>query len=99
MVKRLYHSSSCKVIRKIKSFHIFITDSAGVGKSHLIKTFFLSLNKDLGYKDGDADKPKFFLLAPTGVAAININEATIHSGLRIKVGSKLYPLYLWFLLP
>ena len=32
------------------------------------------------------------LLAPTGVAAININGTTIHSGLGINVGSKLYPL-------
>ena len=46
----------------------------------------------LGYKGGDADKPRIFLLAPTGVAAININGTTIHSGLGINVGSKLYPL-------
>ena len=32
------------------------------------------------------------LLAPTRVAAININGTTIHSGLRINVGGKLYPL-------
>ena len=50
------------------------------------------MNKVLGYKDGDADKPRILLLAPTGVAAININGTTIHSGLGINVGSKLYPL-------
>ena len=32
------------------------------------------------------------LLAPAGVAAININITRIHSGLGINVGSKLYPL-------
>ena len=80
------------MIKKVTSFHIFITDGAGVGKSHLIKTIFLSLNKGLGYKDGDADKPRILLLAPTGVAAININGATIHSGLGINVQNKLYPL-------
>ena len=32
------------------------------------------------------------LLAPTGVAAVNINGTTIHSGLEINVGGKLYPL-------
>ena len=32
------------------------------------------------------------LLVPTGIAAINTNGATIHSGLRINVRGKLYPL-------
>ena len=32
------------------------------------------------------------LLAPNGVAAININGTTIHSGLGINVGGKLCPL-------
>ena len=81
-----------KVIKKVKSFHIFITGCAGVGKSHLISTIFLSLNKVLGYKGGNADKPRILLFAPTGVVAIKINGTTIHSGLRINVGSKLYPL-------
>ena len=52
----------------------------------------MSLNKVLGYKGGDANKPRILLPAPTGVAAININGTTIHSGLGINVGSKLYPL-------
>ena len=30
----------CEVIIKIKSFHIFSTGSAGIGKSYLIKTIF-----------------------------------------------------------
>ena len=85
-------SLRCKVIKKVKPFHIFITGCAGFEKSHLIKTIFLSLNKVLGYKDGDADKPRILILAPTGVAAINFNGTTIHSGLGINVGSKLYPL-------
>ena len=50
------------------------------------------MNKVLGYKGGHAHKPRILLLAPTGVAAININGTTIHSGLGINVGSKLYPL-------
>ena len=43
-------------------------------------------------KGGNADKPRILLHAPTGVAAININGTTIHSGLGINVGSKLYQL-------
>ena len=85
-------SLRCKVIKKVKSFHIFITGGAEVGKPYLIKTMFLSLNKILRYKGSDADKPRILLHAPTGVAAININGTTIHSGLGINVGSKLYPL-------
>ena len=50
------------------------------------------MNKVLGYKCGDPDKPRILLLAPIRVAAININGTTIHSGLGINVGSKLYPL-------
>ena len=80
------------MIKKVKSFHKFISCGAGVGKSYLMKTIFLSLNKVLGYKEGDADKPIILLLAPSGVAAININGTMIHSGLGINVGSKLYPL-------
>ena len=80
------------MIKKVKSFHIFITGGAGVEKFHLIKIIFWSLNKVLWYKCGDADKPRILLLPPTGVAVININETTIHSGLGINVGSKLYPL-------
>ena len=72
-----------KVIKKVKSFHIFLTGGARVGKSHLIITIFLSLNKFLGYKGGDADIPRILFLAPTGVATININGTTIHSGLGI----------------
>ena len=35
---------------------------------------------------------EFCYLLPTGVAAIDINGTTIHSGLGINVGGKLYPL-------
>ena len=34
-------SLRCKMIKKVKSFHIFITGGAGVEKSHLIKNFFV----------------------------------------------------------
>ena len=58
----------------------------------MIKTIYMSLSKVLMYKGGELDKPRILLLAPTGVAAININGTTIHSGLGINVGGKLYPL-------
>ena len=34
----------------------------------------------------ESEKPKVLLLAPTGVAAINIEGTTIHSGLGIPIG-------------
>ena len=60
---------------------IFITGGAGTGKSHLIKTIFASLTKTLNYTSQNIDKPKVLLLAPTGVAAVNISGNTIHSAL------------------
>ena len=75
----------CKVIKKVKSFHVFISGGTGVGQSYVTKTTFLSLNKVLGYKGGNADEPMILLFAPTGFAAININGTTIHSGLGINV--------------
>ena len=58
----------------------------------MIKTIYMSLSKVLMYKGGELDKPRILLLAPTGVAAVNIYGTTIHSGLEINVGGKLYPL-------
>ena len=60
-------SLCCKVIKKVKSFHIFTTGSAGVGKSHLIKTIFLSLNKVLGTKVAMQINPEFGSLLRLGL--------------------------------
>ena len=35
------------------------------------------------------DKPRVLILAPTGVAEININGKTVHSGLGIGIGKGL----------
>ena len=79
-------------MKKVKPFHIFLTGGGGVGKSHLIKTIYMSINKVLMYKGGNPEKPRILLLAPTGVATVNINRTTIHTALGIDVGGKLYPL-------
>ena len=83
---------SSKHVKYIKSSHIFLTGGAGVGKSHRIKTIFISISKLLPFKGGDPEKPRILILAPTGVAAINIYGTTIHTSLGINVGYKLYPL-------
>ena len=46
--------------------HIYITGKAGAGKSTLLKKFIKSTKKD------------YVVLAPTGIAALNVNGQTIH---------------------
>ena len=73
-------------------FHLLLLGSGGCGKSHLIQTIFHAVSKVFLYRSGDPSKPRVLLLAPTGVAAININGNTIHSGLHIPCRGKLLPL-------
>ena len=49
---------------------VFITGKAGTGKSTLIRQFIQTTSK------------KYVLVAPTGVAALNIGGSTIHSFFR-----------------
>ena len=67
---------------------LFITGSASVGKSRLISTIRLFLEKTFTDYVGTADKPKVLVLAPIGVAAINVDGTTIHSALGIPVNCK-----------
>lgn len=50
--------------------HLFITGKAGTGKSTLLSKFRLSTNKQVA------------VVAPTGVAAVNVSGETIHSFFR-----------------
>ena len=70
---------------ELMPLQLFITGGAGTGKSHLIKTIDASLNKTLNYKSQNLDTPKVLKMAPTGVAASNIDGSTIHSSLGIPV--------------
>ena len=69
-----------------------MSGGAGVGKSHLIKTIHMSISKVLVHKGGSPEKARVLLLAPTGVATININGTTIHKALGINVGAKMFPI-------
>ena len=71
---------------------MFLTGGGGCGKSHLLKTVYQLVTKLLLYRSGDLDKPSVLVLAPTGVAAINMNGTTIHSGLKIHCCGKLFPI-------
>ena len=77
---------SCVLHVDTPRVNLFITSSGGCGKSHLIKTVYHSLTKTLCSKK--SEKPKALLLAPTGVAAINIKGMTIRSTLSIPIGHR-----------
>lgn len=57
-------------VLKTSNDNLFITGKAGTGKSSLLKHFIKNTNK------------KLVVLAPTGVAALNIGGQTIHSFFR-----------------
>ena len=69
--------------------YIFLSGSEGTCKSHLGKVRCNVKSKTLLYHCKDTYKPKVFLLGPTGISAVNIDEITIHSGRGIKPGAKL----------
>ena len=83
---------SYKDVKYMRPFHVFLKDRPGVGKSHLIKTIFMSISKLHSFKGDDPEKPRILILAPTGVKLINIDGTTIHTVLGINEGHKLYPL-------
>ena len=60
--------------------------------THLVFQDSLINENIWSFKGGDPEKPRMLILAPTGVAAINIDGTTIHTALGINVGYKLYPL-------
>ena len=85
--------SEAKEFSKAKpheTFQFILSGSGGVDKSHLIKTIYQSVSKVLQYHGGSPDKPRVLVLAPTGVASINVNGITIHSALSIPCRGKFY---------
>ena len=84
-IKRL----STKTCFAVDPIRIFLSGSGGTGKSHLIKTIYLAVSKELLYHVKDLEKPCVLLFSPTGISAVSIGGTTIHSGLGIKPGPKL----------
>ena len=72
---------------QVHSFQLFITGGAGAGagKSHLIKTLYHTAVNTFRQISQNPEKPSVLLLAPMGIAAINIKGTTINSGLSIPV--------------
>ena len=67
----------------VDPIHIFVTGGAGAGKNHLINAIYQTATKTFRHGPQDPNQPSVLLLAPTGVAAINIAGNTINSGLAI----------------
>ena len=92
MGKTLHKEVKIKKYIDPKPIYLFITGGGEVGKSHLIKTIYMSFNKVTMYKGVDPEKSRILLLAPTGVAEVHINGPTIHVGLQINVRGTMFPL-------
>ena len=86
------YSWSSKIQYEVEPVRLFITGGGGCGKSNLVRAIYQAVTKSLMYNGGDPDKPRVLLLAPTGVAAVNIDGTTIHSGLGINCKGQFYPL-------
>ena len=69
--------------QNVPSIHLFLTGGGGSGKSHLIKTIYHTATKTFRHGPTNTEKPTVLLMAPTGVAAININGTTINTALAI----------------
>ena len=75
---------------EVKPIYLF-TGGAGAGKSHLIKAIYHTVKKTFRHAPMNPELPTVLLMAPTGVAAINIDGTTINSALAIPIerGDKL----------
>ncbi|KXJ10654.1 ATP-dependent DNA helicase PIF1 [Exaiptasia diaphana] len=69
--------------QEIKPLYLFISGGGGAGKSHLIRTLYHSIHKAFKYSNKNPDLPTVILMAPTGVAAVNIGATTINTALAI----------------
>ena len=68
---------------EVKPIYLFVTGGAGAGKSHLIKTIYHTATKTFRHAPMNPELPTVLLMAPTGVAAINIEGTTINTALSI----------------
>ncbi|XP_041467172.1 uncharacterized protein LOC121417516 [Lytechinus variegatus] len=73
----------------IEPFHVFLTGGAGTGKSHLVKCIYYEATRILAKMLHNPDDISVLKMAPTGVAAYNINGHTIHSILSIPIRAQM----------
>ena len=68
---------------KIDPIHVSVTGGGGAGKSHLIRAIHHTVTKTFRHAPLNPELPSVLLMAPTGVAAINISGTTVHAALAI----------------
>ena len=75
-----------------KSFQIFLSGDAGIGKGFLIKAITEYLKRVLRYLNQNLDQTSVLVTASTGQTATGINGITLHAAflLPVKLGLKLY---------
>lgn len=79
---------------EIEPLYLFLTGGGGTGKSHLIREIYHTALKTFKHGPSNPEMPTLLMMAPTGVAAVNIDATTINTGLAIPkdVGDNLRPL-------
>ena len=92
--RNLIKSVNCSTKQTIEPIHIFVTGGGGGGKSHLIRTIYHTAVNMFKYNAVNPSLPTVLLMAPTGVAAVNIGGTTVNTGLAIPkhAGINLPPL-------
>ena len=68
---------------EVEPIYLFLSGGGGAGKSHLIKTMYHTAVKTFRHPPFNPPLPTVLLMAPTGVAAVNIDGTTINTGLAI----------------
>ena len=69
--------------KKVNTLNVFISGGVDVGKSYLINTIFQTLTTTFNLYFDTPKKVKVLKIAPTSVAAVNVNGTTINTALGI----------------
>ena len=77
----------CHHITKVKPdpFYTFLSGVGGVGKGHALKAVYHATIQTLKEAGTNPEEVCTILTAPTGTAAFNINDMTIHSALILPI--------------
>ena len=87
-LKDMVMSKNGKVAPKVQPPNIIVFGGAGCGKSKLIEIISHWVQKLMITGGDDVDCPYILRLAPTGMAASNIEGQTLHTALKMSFGNK-----------